>query len=832
MKNLIRRLRYLLNRRRLDHELANDMEFHREMAAREGNRNFGNTLRLREEARDEWGWVWIDSFLQDVRYAARMLHHSPGFTLTAIAMLALGIGINVAAFGFFNLMVLRPLPVRDPASLLQFQRESPGNFADNFAYPEVAFYSEHSKTLSAVLAKSFGRLTVGWDEEPINTSFLTANYFNELGAVPKLGRLFSPALDEVPGAAPVVVLGYGTWRSRFGADPSIVGKTILLNKKPATIVGVLSNGFSGLGLEPPALSVPIVQKPYFEAGQDLTAFSEKSINVQMWGRVRPGFTPRIAEQELASLAAQLRLEHPKDIWEKETLPSRPGAFALTVRAEMYPVLALASALGILILVAACVTLGGLLLARGVAREREFSIRSALGAGRGRLIRQLLTESLLLAFLGLMAGLIAGYLGLRSLIVWADLPAWLNPMPDGRVILFAVGIGVAAVILFALTPAWHVARQRYRTTTMRQILIGAQVATSCVLLIVSALLIRALNQAMSASPGFEYERVIALDPGGSASPKEARAYFDTLYARLGSLPGILSVSMASNPPLGNRWTVDKTRVDGKAVNIHFNNVDPQFFQTMAIPVLRGRALERGDKREIVVSESLAGAEWPGQNPLGKQFSDAKDIVVGVVGNARLVSPEDSDAVEAYRLAQEDLLPAMVVLIRTAGPAEPLVPTIASVSKSIDPRRFPEIHLLRNSFNQKVAQARYAALTVSVLGAVALLLACLGIVGLVTYAVSQRTKEIGIRMALGAHPSQVLSVVLRQFASPIVIGLLVGIGGAAALSQILRQELYGLSNFDPAAYTGAVVAFAIAAGLAALLPARRALQVDPMLALRYE
>jgi predicted permease len=832
MKNLTRRLRYLLNRRRFDQDLANDMEFHREMAAREGNRNFGNALRLREEARDEWGWLWIDSFLLDLRYAARMLQRSPGFTLTAVAMLALGIGINVAAFGFFNLMVLRPLPVRDPATLLQFQREAPDNFADNFAYPEVAFYAAHSRTLSAVLAKSFGRLTVGREEEPVNTSFLTANFFNELGAVPMLGRLLSPALDEVPGAAPVVVLGYGTWRSRFGADPSIVGKTILLNKKPATIVGVLSNSFSGLGLEPPALSVPIVQRPYFDAAQDLTAFSEKGINVQMWGRIRSGVTPRIAEQELASLAAQLRVEHPKDIWEKETLPSRPGGFALTVRAEMYPVLALASALGILILVAACVTLGGLLLARGVAREREFSIRSAVGAGRGRLIRQLLTESLLLAFLGLLAGLMAGYLGLRSLIVWADLPAWLNPMPDGRVILFAVGIGVAAVILFALTPAWHVARQRYRTTTIRQILIGAQVATSCVLLIVSALLIRALNHAMSTSPGFEYERVIALDPGGSASPKDARAYLDTLHTRLGNMPGILSMSMASNPPLGNRWTVFKTRVDGKAVNIHFNNVDPQFFQTMAIPILRGRAMVRGDKREIVVSQSLAAAEWPGENPIGKQFSDTKDMVVGVVGNARLVSPEDSDAVEAYRLVQDDLLPSMVVLIRTAGPAQPLVPMIASLSKSIDPLRFPEIHSLRISFDQKVAQARYAALTVSVLGAVALLLACLGIVGLVAYAVSQRTKEIGIRMALGAQPSQVLSVVLRQFASPILIGLLVGIGGAAALSQILRQQLYGLSNFDPAAYTGAVVAFAIAAALATFWPARRALLVDPMLALRYE
>jgi predicted permease len=368
--------------------------------------------------------------------------------------------------------------------------------------------------------------------------------------------------------------------------------------------------------------------------------------------------------------------------------------------------------------------------------------------------------------------------------------------------------------------------------MRKILIGAQVATSCVLLIVSGLLIRALNQAMSTSPGFEYERVIALDPGGSASPKEARAYLDTLHARLANVPGILSMSMASNPPLGNRWSVSKTRVDGKAVNIHFNNVDPQFFQTMAIPVLRGRGLERGDKREIVVSESLAKAEWPEENPIGKQFSDTKDIVVGVVGNARLVSPEDSDAVEAYRLAEDDLMPSMVVLIRTGGPAEALVPTIVSVSKSIDPRRFPEIHLLRISFNQKVAQARYAALTVSVLGAAALLLACLGIVGLVTYAVSQRKKEIGIRMALGAQPAQVLSVVLRQFVSPIVSGLLAGIGGAAALSQILRQELYGLSNFDPAAYAGAVAAFGIAAGLAALLPARRALQVDPMLALRYE
>jgi predicted permease len=842
MKQLLRRLQYLLRWRRFDQELAEDMEFHREMAARAGNPNFGNALHLREEARDAWGWTWIDRFLQDLRYAARMLRKSPGFTLAAVLILALGIGVNVAVFGFFNLMVLRPLPVRDPGTLRSFQRQAPQNFADNFPFPEVAFIAEHSRKLSAVLAVDIARLTITGEAKPLDASFVTANYFSELGAVPRLGRTLLPAMDEVSGAAPVVFLGYASWQGHFGGDPSIVGRTIRLNNKPATVIGVASSQFSGLGLGTTDVWALITQAPYFLAGRaSLTDFSDQGIHVLMWGRLRAGLAPSVAEAELASLAAHLRRQHPNDIWEKENLPSEPGGYAMTVRAQMYPLLGLVGTLCLLILAAACATLSSLLLARGVARQREIAIRTAVGAGRSRLMRQLFTESMLLALLGSAAGLALGYMALRILMAATGSPAWLDPAPDWRVMVFALAAGFACAILFGLTPAWQVARQRYRATRMRQILIGSQVAASCVLLIVAGLLVHAFNQAISTPPGFAYERVIALDPILTGySPAQARAYFDRLWSRLSHVPGIESVSMASNPPLGNRWTVAKANIAGRTVNIHFNNVDPQFFQTMQIPLLRGGSLVRDDPRAIVVSQSLARLQWPLEDPIGKQFrqrvdpagAPANDIVVGVSGDARLVSPEDSDAVEVYRLAQQDILPAMVVLVRTSGPPEAVARLVASIARSIDPKLFPEAKLLKNSFRQKVQDAGYATMAAGLLSLVAQLLACLGILGVVAYGVSQRTKEIGIRMALGAKPSHILSVVLRQFSVPVGIGLLLGVGGAAALSQFLRGVLYGVSNLDPITYLGAIAVFLVTVALAALLPARRALRIDPLRALRYE
>jgi predicted permease len=821
MSQFLRRLRYLLNRRRFDQELAGELEFHREMA---GNIRLGNPLRLREEARDAWGWTWIDRLSQDLRYAFRKLRQSPGFTITAVLMLALGVGVNVAAFGFFNLMVLRPLPVRDPGTLLHFRRASPQGMADNFPYPEAAFFSEYSKNLSAVMAANLAKLKLDRQDTLIDANFVTVNYFKELGAIAKLGRLLDPNQDH----APAVVLSYPFWRRSFASDPSIAGKTVHLNGKPVTIIGVAAADFSGLGSDPPDVWAPITQQPYFVAASSDGSWD---INVQMWGRLKPGVTPAVAEAELASLAAQLRQKNPKDIWENETLPSEPGGYAMAVRPEMYPVLALASALGLLILGAACATLSSLLLARGVSREREIAIRISIGAGRARLMRQLFTESLVLALLGSIAGLALDAVTLRMLMTWTDSPAWLNAAPDWRVTVFAIGLGFAAAILFGLMPAWQIARQRYRATKVRHFLIGAQVAASCVLLIVASLFVRALNHALTNSPGYEYREVISIDPRlDGYSPEQAAAYFDTLKRRLSHVPGVESISMASNPPLGNRWTVNNTRAGGHPLNIHFNNIDPQFFHTMKIPLLLGRNLTTGDRDAIVVSDSLARIEWPSEDPIGKTFD--KGTVVGVSANARLVSPEDSDAVEVYHLAQPDLLPQMVVLLRTSRPPEAMVSLVASLTKSIDSRLFPETQLLRTSFNRKMDLERYATVTFTSLGFLAMMLACLGIVGVVAYAVSQRTKEIGIRMALGARPPDVLSIVLRQFSSPVIAGLVGGTGAAAALSQLLRRQLYGISNLDLIAYLAAIAVFTVAAGLAAWLPARRALRIDPMVALRYE
>ena len=835
MNELFRRLRYLLNRRRFDQELAQDMDFHREMAAREGRQNFGNPLRLREEARDAWGWTWIDALFQDFRYAARTLRKSPGFTLVAILLLALGIGVNVAAFGFFNLMVLRPLPVRQPETILHFERRAPGNFADNFPYSEVRFYQAHSRSLSAVLALNFDSLVMEGEEKPLHAHFVTANFFSELGGGPALGRVLDPVRDEVLEEELVAVLDHRFWERHFAADPSVIGRAIRLNGKPVTVIGVAGRKFSGLGLDPPDLWLPISQCAFFsKRKQAQEDFSGDGMQVQMWGRLQPGLRPRVAEQELSSLAKELHAQHPNDTWKDESLLSAHGGRAVTVRSEMYPFLGMAGALCVLILVVACSNLGGLLLARGVTREREIAIRVAVGAGRGRLIRQLLTESLVLACLGLAAGMALGSIVLRLLIAWTNLPEWLSAWPDWRVTAFAAGIGLVAAMLFGLTPSLEISKQRHRASLLRKLLIGAQVAASCMLLIAAGLLVRALNHAIYTNPGFEYRQIISLDPRFRGyTPDQARSYFAALRDRLRNLPGVESVALASNPPLGNRWTVITTEIGDRTVDVHINHVDPSFFQTMNIPLLRGRNLARGDTRAIIVSESLARRQWPAVDPVGKPFRMGTDnyMVVGVSGSARLVSPEDSDAVEIYQLADADLSP-MVVMVRTSAPPEGMLRPVSAATKAIDPLLFTDVQLMKDSFHAKLRLSEYAALAASVPGVIALLIACLGILGLVSFAVSERTREIGIRMALGAKPSHVLAFVIRQFSFPIAAGLVVGMAGAAALSQVLRRVLYGISNLDPIAYLAALGVFAVAVTLAASLPAGRALGIDPARALRHE
>ena len=419
----------------------------------------------------------------------------------------------------------------------------------------------------------------------------------------------------------------------------------------------------------------------------------------------------------------------------------------------------------------------------------------------------------------------------------DWPAWLNPAPDWRVLVFSLAIGVTAAVLFGLTPALQVARQRHRATIMRQLLIGAQVAASCVLLIVSGLLVRALDYALHFHPGFEYQNVVLIEPDLDShgySPEKARAYLDELQSRLRQLPGVRSVALSSIPPLGGRVETTGTEMAGRQVSIHMSRVSPQFFQTMGIPILRGRTLLPGETHAIVVGESFAHLGWPGKDALGGKFTaDKVDFtVVGIVGTARLVERQDPDAVEAYFPLEAAHLPSAVVLVKTSAAAETLLPAIDSLAKSIRPDTIPYSQLLKTSFHQRLDTIQNSALAVSVLGGVALAIACLGIVGLVAYSVSQRTKEIGLRMALGAKPAHVVFIVLQQFGRTILVGLIAGVGGAAALSQLLRRELYGISNLDPVTYLGALGIFSLVAAAAAILPARRALRIDPMRALRYD
>ncbi len=837
MGELLRRIRYLLNRRKFDAELESDMEFHREMALHAGRHNFGNMLKLREDAREAWGWTWLDRLGQDLRYGVRILARSPGFTLMAVMVLAIGIGVNVSAFSLFDMVALKLMPVRDPGSLVRLERRSPQNYTSEMPYPSLVFYQDHAKTLSAVIGVlGVPPVQIDDDSQLASASFATPNYFSELGTRAADGRLMDPERDASSNAAPVVVLSYRFWQRHFGGDPSVVGRVIHLNKKPATIIGVTPYTFASLGGQTPEIWMPMAQQPYFVDGSKILNDPSNS-SVRMWGRLAKGVTAKMAEQELRALTNELRHQHPKDIWDKEYIQSSPGGHMQVMQPQMYLVAAMVSVLTLLILAVACANLGALLLAMAVTREHEIGIRVAIGASRGRIFRQLCTESLLLAMLGASAGLGLGYAVLRVTLAQVDAPKWVTATPDWRVLLFTMGMTAVTAVFFGLAPALQMARQKQRKTTARQILVGAQLAGSCVLLIVAGLLVRATQHALYTDPGFGYEQLLSIDPGLSRhgyTSAASQAYLDQMQSRMLAVPGVKSVSLVKLPPMGHAVSRMDTEVNGRQVAIYPNWVEPGFFKTMGIPLLLGRTFYTGEKKAVIVSELLARKEWPGQNPLGQQYlnGDEKDTVVGVAGNAHVNAVSEDDAVELYWPAQQEDMPDMVVMVRAAGSPDSLPPVAKAISESLDPKLFPEIRQMKLLYHDNVLQVEQVAMVVSLIGMVAVLLAGIGIFGLVAFTVSQRTKEIAIRIALGANPAAVLAAVLRQFTWPVVLGLLTGVGFAATASKLLRKLLFGVSNLDPMGFAGAIGVLMAIVVVAAVVPARRALRLDLAKALHYD
>jgi predicted permease len=797
---------------------------------------FGGLEQIKQDCRESRGTLWLVSIVQDLRFGARILARSPGFSVTAILVLALGIGVCTMAFGLYNLIALQSIPVRDPATLVNLQRRSPENITPGIPYASIAYYRDHAKSLSAVMATMGGApMVLNQDEQRIHPSFVTANYFTELGEPTEVGRFFEPGHEDNGNDPPVAILSFRTWQQRFGSDPSIIGKTIHLAGKPATVIGVTSQSFANLGTDEIDVWLPLSQHSYFVDGSKSLIDPKFDGLIIMWGRLAPGVSPLRAEQELLTLTNQLRTIYPTVIWDKERIIATPGAHFLSFE-NGPPLLALAALLVFLILAIACANLGGLLMARGANRQREIQLRFDLGARRLRVFRQLLTENLLLGLLGSVAALPLSYATLRAVLTYVDAPSWMSAMPDWRVLAFTAALGCVSALVFGFLPTLQMVRRRNNRALWHQFVVCAQVGASCVLLILAGLLVRATLHTLYTHPGFEYEQVMSIDPGlheHGFTPANAQAFLDQLQGRLRSVPGVKSVALAMNPPLINKNVmISGVDVNGRRILTYPNWVGPEFFQTMGIPLLRGRYIRPGETKVVIISESLARKRWPGEDPIGKQWKDGADIVVGVVGNTRAMELNNTDATEIYYPPTAESFSEMSVLIRTTGSPEGLSPTIRSIASGLDPKLFPTVTPLTAGFLKNVSRVEHLATIISLLGSIAIFLAVVGLLGLVSYAVSQRTKEIAIRLALGANRSEIFTVVLRRFAWPVLIGLVAGVLITAGLSQILRRALYGISGLDPISYMSAIGILIAILAAAASLPIGRAFRLDVARILHFE
>ena len=820
----------------------------------------------------------LSNLWQDTRYGLRTLARNPGITAVAVTTLALGIGLNTVIFSMVNGLLLRPLPVRHPEQIYTLSHEKNGVGSGNiFSYQDFQEIRKQTSALFSDVAgvRGFGvtGLSISGSSERMWTNFVTGNFFNMLGIRPALGRLILPAEGRLAGADPVLVLGYSFWKAHFGGDPNIVGKKASVNGRPVTIVGVAPEGFRSVwpildtqGYMPLGMAVIDSQTK----SDFLSDRQEKSL--VLIARVKPGVSDKEIQTTVNVTGKRLAAEYPKaDDWTTlnafplpPTGPTGRPDQTLTVLSALFLTMAA------IVLILACVNVTSILLARATVRRREIAIRAALGATRGRLIWHLLTESFLLALLGCLGGILLGVAGSRavsSLPLHIAVPIVLDFSFDWRVFAYAFAVALLAGLIAGLAPALRASggnlnvflHEGARTLSpsghrLRKILVMSQVGGSVTLLIVAGLFLRSLLKVQRSDLGFDPQHTlnITMDPHLAGYDQDQSHHFvESVLERVRALPGVQSASLAATVPMGPYNMGDSVEAEGfasspgqQAPSAGYNVVSPGYFETMHIPLLLGRDVRETDKqnsmRIAVINQAMAERFWHGKDPVGKQFRLQVDSshplqVVGVVRNSRtddLYSPEGPYFYTA--LAQKPMLP-VTLQVRTAGDPQSMAQGIIALIKSLEPAMpLADVQTMTEALDTPngLWLFRLGAGLATAMGILGLILAIIGVYGVVSYTATQQTHEIGIRLALGARPGEILRMIFRQGVLIVVPGTVVGVLAAFAIARLVGGFLVGVSPTDPLTYAGVVLMLALVALAASYIPARRATRVDPIVALRYE
>jgi len=815
----------------------------------------------------------MKALLQDLRYACRLLLRSPGFTLLAALTLALGIGANAAIFSVANSVLLKPLPYRDSGRLMIVYSQFLGLGFDRFWVDPMEFtdYKRWNRSFQSLGAYTTGEVNVSGRGEPVraDAARVSAGLFTTLGVDAQVGHYFSAA-DDLPNTEKVVVLSDGLWRRAFAADPAIVGRRIKVDGDDRTVAGVMPPGFT-IGNERVEVWVPLALDPAKPGNRG-------SHYLYMVGRLKPDVSLAQARGEIDGLIARWKRELP------DTHTPDPKEHRLIVKpllddlvGEIRPKIRLLMGAVGLVLLIACVNVANLLLARAEARQKEVAVRTALGAPRGRLIRQFLTESVVLALLGGVFGLLLAYLGVKAIVA-----ANLESIPrageiglDSRSILFTLGISLLTGLLFGLAPALHSRAGSFfaslkeggqRTTAgsgrqwLRRVLVVAEVAFAAMLVIGGGLLIRSFWLLQKVDPGFDPKGVLALQVSLPktvyAKPEQVTGFYQRLLDRLSHLPGAASVAAVSGLPPNRPVNANDTDFEsvprtetGPPHNVdYWQFVSRDYFKTMGIRLVDGRSFAptdaKGSAGVVVINQTMAKLFWPKRSPLGDRIKSSGDkdpwlTVVGVVADVKQGGLDHKTGTEIYFLqdqAQEsvgDVPRTMYLVLRTPGDPMSLASAARSEIRRLDPTLpVANVQTMTKAVYESVGQPRFIAFLVLIFAIVALTLAAVGIYGVLAYMVELRTREIGVRMALGAQAAQVLQMILSQGAWLVGSGLVLGVLGALALRRALASVLFGVAPNDPGIFAGVLVVLALVGFTACYLPAHRATRVDPLVALRRD